>query len=107
MATAAEIDRTRDYIAEPNDQNGWTDARIGQYIDEAASLYAAAAEIWSVKAAAYAALVDVAESGSSRSMGSLQAQALIMEKKYREKASEQADSIAGSPFVVPITRKKS
>lgn len=106
MATAQQVSRVRDYIAEPDDTNGWSDARIGEYIDEAVNLYAAAADIWSVKASGYAALVDVSESGSSRRMSSLQQQALTMEKQYRMRAGEAVDSIAGSPFVVPISRRR-
>lgn len=43
---------------------------------------AAARHIWSIKAARYAALVDVSESGSSRKLSDLHKNALAMVKQY-------------------------
>lgn len=87
MATADQIAEVRDYIAEPTDDNGWTDLRVGQYIDrESDDTYLAASAIWSAKAANYAHLVNVSESGSSRSMGSLLDNALKMAAEYRRKS---------------------
>lgn len=104
MATPDEIARVREYVAEPNDDGGWTSPRIGTYVDEAnADLYAAAAEIWGVKASAYAALVDVSESGSSRRMSSLHQNALEREAYYRGRS--RVASTAGAPFTVPIRRR--
>lgn len=103
MATPDEIARVREYISEPDDTNGWTVQRIGPYIDEASSLYSAAADIWGVKASAYAGLVDVSESGSSRALGQLRENAFEMERYYRDKAEKKAG--AGAPFSVPIRRR--
>jgi hypothetical protein len=103
MATPTDIARVREYIAEADDSNGWTDPRIGMYIDENTGLYAAAADIWGVKASAYAALVDVSESGSSRRMSSLHTNAKEREAYYRSRAGTQANE--GAPFTVPIARR--
>lgn len=103
MATPADITRVRLYVAETDDTNGWTDQRLSEFIDEADSLYAAAAEVWEVKASTYAALVDVSESGSSRRMSSLHENAMKMADHYRDKAENASG--AGAPFTVPIRRR--
>jgi hypothetical protein len=103
MASPDQVTEVRDYIAEPGIENGWTDSKVGEYIDrEEGDLYLAASAIWSAKAAGYAALVNVAESGSSRSMGSLIDNAIKMAKLYKEKsdASGGVDDPTSQPIVL-------
>jgi hypothetical protein len=82
MATADEIAELRRLIAEPTDAAPYTDAELGARIDVAAELGAdirtLAASIWREKAASYAALVDVQEGNSKRTLSQLQEQALRM-----------------------------
>lgn len=78
MATADDIAAFRLLIDEDADKLPYTDARLGERIDEATSVQALAADIWREKAAAYAALVNTSESGSSRNLSDLQKQALLM-----------------------------
>lgn len=78
MATAEEIAEFRLLIDEQADKLPYTDSRLGERIDGATSIQALAAAIWTEKAAAYAALVNTSESGSSRSLGDLQDKALRM-----------------------------
>lgn len=104
MATPTEIERVREYVAEPNEDGGWTGPRIAAYIDESGSdLYLAAAEIWGVKASAYAGMVDVSESGSSRRMSGLHQNAILREAYYRGRSENSRGG--GAPFVVPIRRR--
>lgn len=84
MATAAEIAAFRLLIDEQEDKLPYTDAALGERMDSATSPQALAAVIWTEKAAALAALVDVSESGSSRSLGQLQDKALAMAKVMRD-----------------------
>lgn len=95
MASADQIAEVREYIAEPGIDNGWTDERIGQYIDRETDLYLAASAIWTAKAARYASLVNVSESGSSRSLGSLIDNANKMALAYKAKS----DTVTGGTIV--------
>jgi hypothetical protein len=83
MATATEIAAFRLLIDEQDDKDPYTDASLGARLDAATSPQSLAATIWTEKAAAYAALVDVSESGSSRSLGQLQDKALNMAKTFQ------------------------
>lgn len=82
MATAQEIADFRLLIDEADDKLPYTDAALGTRLDVASSPQALASTIWTEKAAAYAALVDVSESGSSRALGQLQDKALAMAKTF-------------------------
>lgn len=104
MATPEEVLRLRDYVAEPDDTNGWTDYRLETYIDEATNLYNAAAAIWGVKAGLHAGLVNVAESGSSRSLSDLFKQAESMRKHYQELGSGQDNAALSVPIIRQIRR---
>lgn len=84
MATASEIAAFRLLIDESDDKLPYTDAALGERLDAATSPQALAAVIWTEKAAALAALVDVSESGSSRSLGQLQDKALAMAKVFKD-----------------------
>jgi adenine-specific DNA methylase len=106
MATPDQIAEVREYIAEAGIANGWTDARIEEYIDREADLYLAASAIWSSKAATYASLVNVSESGSSRSMGSLIDNAIKMAKLYKDKSTVPGGQITpGDIILTRLVRK--
>lgn len=81
MATAEEIATLRLLIAEP-DETTYTDVVLGQRLDASTSEDQVAYEIWTEKAAAAAALVDVSEGGSSRKMGDIMEQALRMAEVF-------------------------
>lgn len=92
MATVEEIAAFRLLIAEP-DETTYTDADLSGILDSALSVNNAAATIWTQKAAAASALVNVSESGSSRSLGDLQKNALNMAQQFRSAAeADQATS---------------
>jgi hypothetical protein len=84
MAAAEDILELRDMLNEPDDSNGWTDEKLGALIDGFGTLNAAASSGWSTKAARYSELVNVSESGSSRSLGDLFSRAMQMAKYYRD-----------------------
>jgi hypothetical protein len=96
MATADEIATFRLLIAEP-DEETYTDAQLSEILDASASGNAAAAQIWTQKAASAATLVNVSESGSSRSLGDLQKNALAMAKVF-------GDAVEGDQSTSPGVR---
>lgn len=108
MAAPEDVALVREYIAELDDTNGWTDARVATFVDQTDNLYLAAAEIWGVKAGTYAGLVNVTESGSSRSLGDLLKQAKEMEAYYRQRG-EAAGGVAATtdgPVIRQISRTR-
>lgn len=107
MATPEEIEIVRDMINTTEDDTVWTEEKIGMYIDLHTNLNKAAGNIWLVKAGSFAQMVNVSESGSSRSLGSLHANALALSKYYLGLAAseEQAEATLDAPFTVAIRRK--
>lgn len=81
MATSDEIAALRLLIAEPDDTT-YSDVVLSNLLDGSMSPNAAAATIWTQKAAAAATFVNVSESGSSRSLGDLQKNALNMASAF-------------------------
>lgn len=106
MADQDSIETTREFIGELDDSRGWSDARIGLFLDRAdGSVNRAAAAIWTAKASHWAGLVDVTESGSSRRLGSLIDNAKKMTDLFTKAAvDEEAGGSVGGPFTVAITR---
>lgn len=108
MATSEQIAQFRRMIGELSNTAPWDDAYVSQVIDASASLNAAAARAWEEKAAIYASMVDVTESGSSRRLSQLQEQALRMAAHYRglaegESVEDEVD-LTGYSYTVPIER---
>lgn len=88
MATAAELIELRDYINEPDNTNGWTEEKLTDYLTRYSNTLRAASEAWAVKASQFAEVVDVSESGSSRSLGALFDRAQKMSEYYARRADE-------------------
>lgn len=80
MAEKAAIDALRLLISEPDDKAPYDDIALSIRLDASPSTQGLAADIWREKAASYAALVNVSESGSSRSLSDLHKNALAMAK---------------------------
>lgn len=78
MASVDEIAAFRLLIDESKDEAPYDDASLGVRLDAASSSQSLAQEIWLEKAARYASLVTVSESGSSRSLSDLHKNALAM-----------------------------
>ena len=64
-----------------------TDADLGTMIDDV-GLESSAARLWEESATQTASLVNVSESGSSRSLGDIHKNALAMAKHYSDKAAQ-------------------
>jgi hypothetical protein len=106
MADQSSIEITREFIGELDDSRGWSDARIGMFLDRAdGSVNRAAASIWTAKASHWAHLVDTTESGSTRRLGALIDNARKMADSFTKTAvDEEAGGSVGGPFTVAITR---
>lgn len=104
MATPEEIAELRDLIAEPTDTNGWTDTKVAQYIDRYTTLNGAASAAWASKAAGYATLVDVSESGSSRKLSDLFNNAIKLRDYYKGLDDETLVPVDTGPVIRTIRR---
>jgi Cdc6-like AAA superfamily ATPase len=82
VATADQIAAFRLLISAPDNEDPYTDEVLSDRIDAATSSEALAAQIWREKAAEYAQLVSVSESGSSRQLSDLHKNALEMAKAF-------------------------
>ena len=94
MATTAEVAALRALINEPTDET-YSDEQLSLLIDTAGSVNAAGSEVWLSKAAQYATLVNVSESGSSRNLGDLHKNALAMAKQLGAEADEDTSAATG------------
>lgn len=94
MATAipADVDearrRVREMLGETDATSAWEPHDIDLLLAGQTSLEGAAAAGWQKKAARYAELTDVSESGSSRKNSQLHPMALKMWEQYAELADE-------------------
>jgi hypothetical protein len=81
MATEAQVSRLRRMIDEASTDT-YSDSDLSSIIDISENLELAASDIWMEKAASLARLVNVSESGSSRSLSDLHKNALLMSSNY-------------------------
>lgn len=82
MATAQDVLTLRRYINDVS-INDYETTDLEARIDaEGGDVIAAAGQIWTEKAAAYAELVDMKEGNSSRSLGALHEQAIAMAHQF-------------------------
>lgn len=95
MASGDQIASLRLLVDEP-EETYYTDQALSDRIDGAVgNLDAVAYEVWIEKAARWAALANVSEGGSSRSMDSLHAKALQMVELFRRKLAAVQDADIG------------
>lgn len=110
MATAEEITTLREFIAEPTDVGGWTEARLTNIlnrftaVDGSVDVEAAAGYVWSVKASEMSGLVDVTENGSSRKLSDLYKNAMSQASHYRSLSESNIVIVSGRPRTRAITR---
>lgn len=95
----------RRYTDEVDTDSIYDDAEMASRAASATSLYAAARDIWIEKAASASGLVNISEGGSSRSLGSVQAQYQNMIKMYTDLAnSAESGGSPNSPVLRRISR---
>lgn len=101
MASANDIATVRRMTDTTNADPVYTDEVVGLYIDNLGSNEAAAGAIWGEIAAKNAKLVDMSESGSSRSLSQLTSNALKLQQHF---TPDEPANEAGSTFTIPIVR---
>jgi hypothetical protein len=84
---------------------GFDDAQLQAAIDAQGGVKPAAIYIWRVKAASSASLIDVSESGSSRSMGDLHKQYLTMADSLAKEVAAEVVLDAGVKTTRRIVRR--
>ena len=75
MATEADILSVQNNIPDDASEDGWDEDYIGGLLDAGLTVTKATLSFWSGRVGKYAALVDISESGSSRSLSQLFTQA--------------------------------
>lgn len=100
MATDAQLAQLRRMTALDADDPIYTDSLIGGILDDL-GMEAAVAQIWKEKAASVAGMVDITESGSSRSLSKLRDAYLGMAEAA---GAAQVDTSKGRSFTVEIER---
>lgn len=105
MATIEDIATLRRITNEPGIEF-YTDESLGLYLDDLLSMDSAASVIWQEKAARASNLVNVSESGSSRSNQQIYANALDQAKFYAGRVTTEVVADADvAPFTTPIERQ--
>ena len=84
MATPEEIEAVKDTLPADAVDYGWDDDRISQAIDEGLAGNALFLAYWDRVTTSTAYLVDMSESGSSRSLSQVHKNAASLAKMYRD-----------------------
>lgn len=103
MASASDIAQVRRQVNEPNDDGGYTDVVLGEYVD-ANGVTGATVLIWEEKASKFSDLVDVTEAGSSHKFSDLSKIAGERATYYRAVLATEQAPTAGRVRVRKIVR---
>lgn len=95
MADQEEIDEVRDMLGSSSEQNGWTDIKIGDLLDDGESPVSIARRYWESQMSESSELADVSESGSSRALNQIFKNKAAMAAYYR--GAEQAEDPGNQP----------
>jgi hypothetical protein len=102
MASVDDINKLRRMIDDPEEGGDYTDLQLSSLIDSSATLYGAASEVWTEKAAKYATLVDITEGGSQRSNSALFQRAKDLADWYHNK--DESAASGGGARLFRLTR---
>lgn len=97
--TLDQLALVRRMINEPTDSDGWTDVVLlasaeAYFLNGDYDLRSLSASIWEEKAAKVAELVNVSESGSSRSLSQIFDHYMAMAKRFHESTGEETTVVA-------------
>lgn len=93
MATQEEIDAVLESFAPGAGAEGWDEARVNAMLDAGMKPDDIALEYWETRMARTSTLVNVSESGSSRSLSDIYTNALKMAEYYRKKKADEDDEV--------------
>lgn len=88
MAEDLDVMKVKDLLPEESD---WDDDKISMYLDSGESVYEVLRSYWTSKAAKLSEMIDVSESGSSRSMSRLYDNALRLAEYWDALVNKQTD----------------
>lgn len=95
MASQTDVDAVKSNL--PDDAgDGWTDSAIGALLDSGLSVVKVTLAFWASRVAKYSALVDVAESGSSRNLSQLFQQAKTTHDMWLARSKAEDDMASGA-----------
>lgn len=94
MADQSQIDLVKVNLPDDLDEN-WSDIAIGALLDSGLSITKVTLSFWASRVAKYSSLVDVSESGSSRSLSALFSQAKTAYDMWFEKSKAEDDLASG------------
>jgi hypothetical protein len=89
MATPEEIQAVLDDLPENASEYGWDEQRIGDELDDGVTGDALFLKFWRKVSTATADLVDMSESGSSRSLSQVHKQAKDMAKMFQDRIDHE------------------
>lgn len=94
MAEDADVQKVNDLLPADAETEGWNEEKITTYLDaEGGSVYEVLITYWEGKAAATWQMIDVNESGSSRSLSKIHDNAERMAGYWRERLQRYEESI--------------
>lgn len=92
MADAGDVANVQDLLPDTADADGWTSEKISVYLDADRSVYEVLQTYWESKVAKLYAMIDVSESGSSRSLSQIVQNAKAQAEYWRDRvAAEDAE----------------
>lgn len=91
MAEAAQIEMVKDLLPDSWEEDGWSEEKIGLYLDAEQSVNKVMALFWEGKSSKLYQLIDVSESGSSRSLSKIYDNARTLAEHYRNRAKEERE----------------
>lgn len=91
MADAAQIEMVKDLLPTEAEAEGWDSTKIGLYLDAPNTAFQTVALYWESKAAKLYQMIDVSESGSTRSLSRIYDNAKAMAEYWRGRYDVQRE----------------
>lgn len=93
MADQADIENVKDLLPAEAETEGWDDAKIAVYLDGDRTVFQVVQTYWESKSSKLYAMIDVSESGSSRSLSKIYENAKGQAEYWRDRAQTEKDEI--------------
>lgn len=91
MAEAAQVEMVKDLLPADAETNGWNDQKITTYLDAGNSVSKTVALYWEGRASRLYQMIDISESGSSRSLSKIYDNAKSMAEYWRDRAAAERE----------------
>lgn len=107
MAEPADIALVKDLLPPEAHDEGWNEEKVGVYLDGGYSKYQAVALYWESKASRLYQMIDISESGSSRSLSKIYENAKGLAEYWRDRDAQEkleAEKAQGYTRIHKVTR---